>query len=736
MHGAPINGVGNKKPKESDQVIGGHGSLHRVYCISPNLKYTISDPCMEDRVRFDQLKRREFITLLGGSLSGLRGTRSARTQETSQVFISRKGPWGFDLSGMDLAIKPGDDFFRYSNGVWFDQAVIAPDRNTNSVDTVLSDSAEVRIRKILMQGETSVERSARDDAAKIGIFYSNFMDEARVEALDANPIAPLIRMLRIADTHADLAELMVKTFFRAIFSLSIEIDAKAPNKYAVVIRQGGLGLPNRDYYLTAQLSDEREAYLAYMVQILTLIGWQTPKEFAAAILTFETAIAEASWSLAESQDSEKTYNPMSVVQLAETAPFPWRRFLRGAELGELDHLILAEVTAIPKIAAAYARTPIATLKAWQAFHLVDATAPYLSKRFVTVNFQFHDKTLGGVVEIAERWKRGVRLVESEMGEAIGRVYATRYFNFTSQAKAQIDDLFARIRAAMKRRIERVSWMSQETKYKALDKLSRLKVKIGYPNEWRDYSRLEIRPDELVGNVRNARRFDWLRRVGHLNSPVDRNEWEMTPQMVNSDYSSALNQIVLPAGQLEAPYFDPAADPAVNYGGIGALIGHELTHGFDDDGRKYDAAGALSNWWTDADAREFNARAAELSRQYSSFELLPGVHVNGDLTLDETIADLGGALVALDAYHDSLVHKSAPVLDSFTGDQRFFLSYAQTFRAKKTEAATRQQLVSDPHPPEQYRVNGVVRNIDAWYQAFNVQAGDKLYLANENRVRIW
>jgi len=323
-----------------------------------------------------------------------------------------------------------------------------------------------------------------------------------------------------------------------------------------------------------------------------------------------------------------------------------------------------------------------------------------------------------------------------MGEAIGRVYATQYFNFTSQAKAQIDDLVARIRAAMKRRIERVSWMSQETKYKALDKLSRLKVKIGYPNEWRDYSRLEIRPDELVGNVRNARRFDWLRRVGHLNSPVDRNEWEMTPQMVNSDYSSALNQIVLPAGQLEAPYFDPAADPAVNYGGIGALIGHELTHGFDDDGRKYDAAGALSNWWTDADAREFNARAAELSRQYSSFELLPGVHVNGDLTLDETIADLGGALVALDAYHDSLVHKSAPVLDSFTGDQRFFLSYAQTFRAKKTEAATRQQLVSDPHPPEQFRVNGIVRNIDAWYQAFNVQAGDKLYLANENRVRIW
>jgi len=691
---------------------------------------------MEDRVRFDQLKRREFITLLGGSLSGLRGTRAARTQETSQVFISRKGPWGFDLSGTDLTIKPGDDFFRYSNGVWFDRAVIAPDRNTNSVDTVLLDSVESRIREILVRGETGVEPSARGDAAKIGIFYSNFMDEARVEALDANPIAPLIQMLRIADTRADLAELMAKTFFRAIFNLSIDIDAKEPIKYAVVIRQGGLGFPNRDYYLTAQFSDQRAGYLAYMVQILTLIGWDTPKEFAATILSFETAIAEASWSLTESQESEKTYNPMSVAQLAETAPFPWRRFLRGAGLGKLDHLVLAEVTAIPKIAALYARTPIATLKAWQAFHLVDAVAPYLSKRFVTPNFQFHDKTLGGVAELAERWKRGVRLVESEMGEAIGRVYAARYFNLTFQGKAQIDDLVTRIRLAMERRIERVAWMARETKNKALDKLSRLKVKIGYPNEWRDYSALEIRPAELVGNVHNARMFNWLRKVDRLNSPVDRDEWEMTPQMVNSDYSANLNEVILPAGQLEAPYFDPAADPAVNYGGIGALIGHELTHGFDDDGRKYDAAGALSNWWTDTDAREFNARAAELSRQYSSFELLPGVHVDGDLTLDENIADLCGALVALDAYHDSLVGKSAPVLNSFTGDQRFFLSYAQTFRAKKTEDATRQQLVSDPHPPEQYRVNGIVRNIDAWYQAFNVQAGDKLYLANENRARIW
>src|SRR5712692_7104915 len=485
---------------------------------------------MEDRMQFDQLKRREFITLLGGSLSGLVGVRSARTQEVSQVFASREyGPWGFDLSGADLATKPGDDFFRYSNGAWFDRTVIAPDRNTHSIDTALSDIAEARIRDILVRGETGVEPSARKDAAKFATFYSNFMDEARAEALDANPIAPLIQTLRVADTRADLAELMAKTFFGSIFRLSIGIDAKAPDKYAVVIGQGGLGLPNRDYYLTAQFSDKRAAYLAYIAQTLSLIGWETPKEFAAAVLTFETSIAKASWTMTESQDSEKTYNAMSVAQLAQAAPFPWRRFLRGAELEELDRLVLAEVTAIPKIGALYARTPIATLKAWQAFHLVDAAAPYLSKRFVTANFEFHGKTLGGVAQLAERWKRGVRLVGSEMGEAIGRVYVTRYLDFTAQAKAQIDDLVAQIRLAMKGRIERVAWMSQKTKYKALDKLARLKVKIAYPNEWRDYSRLEIRPGELVGNVRNARMFEWLRRVVRLNSPVDRDEWEMTPQ---------------------------------------------------------------------------------------------------------------------------------------------------------------------------------------------------------------
>ena len=331
--------------------------------------------------------------------------------------------------------------------------------------------------------------------------------------------------------------------------------------------------------------------------------------------------------------------------------------------------MVSEVTAIPKIAALYAQTPIDTLKAWQAFHVADAAAPNLSKRFVTANFEFRSKTLGGVAELPERWKRGVRVVNDAMGEAIGRVYVARYFS--AEAKAQIDDLVAQIRLALKGRIERVAWMSPDTKSKALDKLARLNVKIAYPTKWRDYSSLEVRADDLIGNIQNGMKFEWLRNVNRLNSPVDRDEWDMTPQTVNAYYSSNLNEIVLPAAQLQAPYFDPAADPAVNYGGIGALIGHELTHGFDDDGRKYDGAGVLSSWWTDTDVREFNERAAALGKQYDTFERFPGAHVNGDLTMGENIADLGGALIALDAYHRSLAGSPAPVIDGLTGRPAIF-----------------------------------------------------------------
>lgn len=646
------------------------------------------------------------------------------------------GPWGFDLSGAEFTAKPGDDFFRYGNGSWYDHAVIPPDRSSIGIFTALSITAEARIRDILEHGADGADPPARADAIKIGAFYAAYMDEARAEALDAQPVAPLLRMIRTAATREELVDLMGagrRSFFSSVFGIGIGPDDKAPDRYAVSVRQGGLGL-NRDYYLTPQLAEKKAAYHAYVAQVLTMIGWEAPAQAADAVLAFETAIAEVSWTNAQRRDPDKTYNPMSVAALNETAAFPWQRLFAGADLPGLDRVVVVENTAIPKIAAVYARTPVETLKAWQAFHLADAAAPYLSKRFVAASFDFHSRTMSGIAEQPERWKRAVGAVNGAMGQAIGRVYVARYFS--PEAKAQIEDLVAQLRVALAGRIERLGWMSEKTKRKALDKLAHLNVKIAYPDKWRDYGALEVRPDDLVGDIEASRTFAWRRQVNRLNAPVDRDEWYMSPQTVNAYYEPTLNEMVFPAGILQPPFFDLAADPAVNYGSIGAVIGHEMTHGFDDEGRKYDGAGVLSSWWTDVDAGEFNARAAVLGRQFDTYEPFPGAHVKGDLTMGENIADLGGALVALDAYHHSLGGKPPPVIDGLTGDQRFFLSYAQSWRQRSTEASIRQQIVANPHAPAQYRVNGVVRNMDAWYQAFNVQPGDTLYVAPQDRVRIW
>jgi putative endopeptidase len=535
---------------------------------------------------------------------------SQELARTPAVSTGDYGAWGYDMTGADFATKPGDDFYRYGNGAWYDRTVIAPDQSDNSIDRVLIDTAEARIRDILEHGGDGVEPSARADAAKIGVFYAAFMDEARAEALDAQPIAPLLQMVRNAASREELAELMgasARTFLSSLFGVGIVVDSKAPDKYVVAISQGGLGLPNRDYYLTPQFADKKAAYLAYMAQMLGLIGWEVPQDSAAAILAFETDIAEVSWTTADQRDSEKTYNPMRVAELEQAAPFPWRRLLQSANLGQLDRVVAEENTALPNIAAIYARTPIETLKAWQALHLADAAAPFLSKRFVTASFEFNDKTLRGVAELPERWKRGVGVVNGAMGEAIGRVYVARYF--PAEAKSQIETLVGQLRLAFKARIERIDWMSQDTKIKALDKLARY-------------------------------------------------------------------------------------------------------------------------------AEQFKSRAADLGQQYDAFEPYPGVHVNGELTMGENIADLGGALVALDAYRLSLKGAPAPTIDGFSGDQRFFLSFAQSWRRKATEDSIRERLVSNAHAPEQYRVNGVVRNLDAWYEAFGVKAGDELYLAPEKRVRIW
>ncbi|HEX3406809.1 MAG TPA: M13-type metalloendopeptidase [Caulobacteraceae bacterium] len=645
------------------------------------------------------------------------------------------GDWGFDAPGMDAAVKPGDDFFKYVNGGWDARTEIPADKAGYGVDFVMSDAAEQHVRSIL---EADPSADAGADGRKIHAAYLAFMDEAKAQALGAGPIAPDLAAIRAATDRADLAALMGRGnvgFQSSLFDADLDPDEKNPTRYAAYISQGGLGLPDRDYYLQPSFAAKKAAYQAYVAQLLTLAGWPDPAASAAAVVDFETKVAEASWTRAERRDPDKTYNPMSPAELAKAAPgFDWSAWLKTQGLGGASRVVVQENTALPKLAAIFAATPAPTLQAWAAFHVADNAAPYLDNRFERARFDFRLKLLQGQQSDRARWKRAVAFVDGGMGEAVGRAYVAKYF--PPEAKAKIDALVAELRVALNQRIDRVGWMSAETKAKAHAKLAQFTVKIAYPDKWRDYAALSVSADDLAGDARAFKAFEWNRQLKRMNGPVDRAEWGMTPQTVNAYYDGVQNEIVFPAAILAPPYFDPAADPAANYGGIGAIIGHEMTHGFDDEGRKFDGAGRLADWWTKEDAAKFETAAKKLNAQYDTYSPFPGVHVKGDQTTGENIADLGGILIALDAYHNSLHGQPAPVIDGLTGDQRFFLAYAQSWRDKRREDAIRNMIVGDVHSPELYRVNGVVRNVDAWYAAFDVKPGAALYLAPAERVRIW
>ena len=659
---------------------------------------------------------------------------AAPAPAAADVTAPKYGAWGYDESGRDLAASPGADFFRYANGAWYDHEVIPSDRTRFGNFDKLVVLSESRTRLIIEQAAAG--QLADADASRVGDAYKAFMDEARVKRLGAQPLAPELDAIRSERTRADIAAVMGRIGFQSgIFDLSIDADAIDPDRYSVNIDVGGLGLPDRDYYLKPEFADKKKDYQAYVAALLKEIGWTDPDAAAQGIVDFETRLAQASWPREDERDPIKTYNPMAVSNLGAYAPgFDFKAFLASAELGSLDRIVLNANTAFPKFTAIYAATPVETLKAWQAFHLVDTAAPYLSERFVQARFAFRNHDLAGQPEIQPRWKRGVGFVNRALGEAVGRLYVAKYF--TPDAKAKMDALVGHLRAALNARLEKVDWMSPETRAKAVEKLAKFTVKIGYPAEWRDYSALTIRPDDLYGDAERAVVFDWERQVKRMNGPVDKLEWGMTPQTVNAYYNASNNEIVFPAAILSPPFFDAEADPAINYGGIGAVIGHEMTHGFDDQGRKFDGDGRLADWWTTEDASKFQVRADRLGAQYSSFEPVPGAHIKGALTMGENIADLGGVLVALDAYHASLHGQPAPVIDGLTGDQRFFLGYAQIWREKMREDALRQALASDPHSPSHYRVVGTLRNVDAWYAAFDVKPGDPMYVAPDQRVRIW
>ena len=648
----------------------------------------------------------------------------------------RMGAWGFDLSGRDPAVTPGQSLFGHANGGYMRALEIPSDRSTFGAFNVLDELSKARLQAVIDKAAASQAKNGPE--AKVGALYRSFMDEARVEALGAKPLAADLDAIQKAKTRDDIARLMGATamgFGQSFFGPFVYDDAKDPLKYTVYLGQGGYTLPDRDYYLEERFAPQRTAYEAYITKMLTLAGWPQPDAHAKAIIAMETEVAKVSWTKVEQRDDDKTYNPYPVAELPKLAPgFNWTAFMAGAELSAAKRVVVSENTAFPKIAAIYAKTDVDTLKAWLAFTTVDQAAGYLSKDFDQAKFAFRNKTLSGTPAQQERWKRAVNLVDNNLGEAVGKLYVEAYF--PAKDKAAMEALVGDLKTAMGVRLQKLEWMGPETKKKAAEKLAKFTVKIGYPDRWRDYGALEIRDGDLYGNVERATAFDWRFRAARLNQPVDRGEWGMTPATINAYYSPTKNEIVFPAAILQPPFFDPDGDAAINYGAIGGVIGHEITHGFDDQGRKSDGDGRLAEWWTKDDEAKFMVQAQRLGAQYSATEILPGAKINGELTMGENIADLGGLQMALEAYKISLKGQPAPVVDGLTGEQRVFLGWAQVWRAKYRDDFMKQILVSDPHSPPLARVDLPVRNIDAFYEAFGVKPGDPMYVPPEQRVRIW
>ncbi len=673
------------------------------------------------------------LLLAAGAAAAQSSPPIVEIPSTTQAEI---GEFGFDVAGMDTTVAPGEDFNRFASGAYLRDTQIPADKTSFGVFDMLYDRSQDNLKALIE--ESAANPTSSPEAARIGAFYASFMDEAAVNALGASPLQADLDEVRAAVTREAIAELMGRTqygFGSSLFGGAVFEDLKEPDKNSAYIAQGGLGLPDRDYYLEAAFAEQKAAYQVYVAKALDLGGWPNPEQAAADIVAFETRIAGHHWTQVESRQLEKLYNPTTVAELIATAPgFDWAAWARGAGLDSAPVLVAMTNTAFPGMAAVFADTPIGTLQSWQAFHIINQASPYLSQAFVDNRFDFFGKLLNGQPENRPRWKRGVQLVDGSLGESLGKEYVARHF--PSESKAQMETLVANLRRAMTARIEGLDWMSPETRQQALYKMSRFGVKIGYPEQWRSYDGLRLEPGDLYGNVERSSAFEWNWNLGKVGKPVDPLEWGMTPQTVNAYYNPPRNEIVFPAAILQAPFFDPNADPAINYGGIGAVIGHEITHGFDDQGRKVDGDGVLRDWWTAEDAAKFEERARVLGAQYSALSPFEGATVNGDLTMGENIADLGGLLLALDAYHLSLDGQPAPVINGLTGDQRVFLGWAQVWRENIRNETLLQRLTIDPHSPARYRAGATVRNIDAWYEAFGVQPGDEQYLAPEARARIW
>jgi putative endopeptidase len=647
------------------------------------------------------------------------------------------GTWGYDATSMDASVKPGDDFFKYVNGGWDKRTQIDPDRTSAGVDVVLAVEAESQVRDIV-EGLAQDPVKAGPGGRRVGDFYASWMDEKAIEARGTAPLKPYLARIAAVKTKAGIAALFAETGFESPVNVGINPDLDNPDIYVVGLDQGGLGLPNRDYYLRdgAKYDGFRKAYRDYVIKIQTLAGIPDAAAKADAIIALEHKIAEAHWAPERTRDIDQINNPMTLEKLSALAPqLPWAAMMAHAGLGAPKKVLVSEPSEVKAAAELFAATPLAVWKDYLAFHFVRSHATYLPHAFDQANFDFYSKTLRDVPQQRERWKRGVQLVNRNLGEEVGRIYVAEHF--PPEAEKQTGELIANLTAAYAERFKSAEWMDDATRKAALVKLGTFDPRLGHPKKWIDYSALKVDRNDLLGNAVRAEQFAWNLDLSRYPKPVDKGLWGMVPQEVNAYYNPLANQITFPAAILQPPYFDPNADPAANYGGEGAVIGHEMGHGFDDEGRHFDEHGKVRDWWTADAAKAFGLRAAVLGAQFDSYEPVAGVHINGKLTMGENLGDLGGIEAAYAAWRRYVAQHGEPkVIDGMTGDQRFFIAYAQSWQDKVREGALRQQLLTNPHSPAEYRVNGIVRNVDAWYAAFDVKPGDKLYLPPEKRVHVW
>jgi len=651
-------------------------------------------------------------------------------------------PSGVDKGALDAAVRPQDDFFRYSQGTWLKDVEIPNDRSSWGAFNIAQESVEGQIRTLIEQAAQDKTAKTGSDNQKMGDYYASYVDMKQRDALGIAPLkTELARIAALRDKHGlgALAAHANRIGAGSPVAMSVGQDSKQSTRYLVEISQSGLGMPNRDFYIQtgdAKLMDTRAKYQAHVEKLLALAGQPDAASQAARIVALETDIATAHWSAVQNRDPVKTYNKMTIAQLKALAPgFDWNGWMKEQGIaGKATEVTVSQPTYLQALDKIIAATPVDTWKSYFTFRLLSTYAPYLSQPFVDESFAFRGSVLSGAKVNRPVEKLAIAQINRDLGEVVGKVYVQNYF--PAERKAQVQDMVNNFLLAYKERIETLDWMGPDTKKQAQAKLAKISVKVGYPDKWRDYAALTIARGDLAGNVMRARQFAHQYGVNKLGKPVNRGEWHMTPQTVNAYYSPEMNEVVFPAARLQSPLYDANAEPAINYGAVGISIGHEISHAFDDQGAQYDGDGNLRNWWTKEDGEKFAAKGKVLVAQYNGYSPVDGYHLNGELTLGENIADNAGAIMASRAYKISLKGKPAPVIDGYTAEQRIFMGLAQARRGKARDAALIAQVKSDPHSPSEFRVNGSLRNHPGYYDAFDVKPGDKMYLAPEQRVIFW